>query len=225
MAARHLTQIALRKSFSRLATTLPHRGLARVSPLIRASFSSTPLSVRFSTSIPAAASEELVRPGKPLADAVNANEELSPQAIPGGLPLPQPSTASFEIQVSPRCVQRMKTLSSRRGGKELALRISVEGGGCSGFQYVFRIEDVSDLEASTTLVDARIYRPGDEKEDEVDLLFEVDGMRFVTDSVSVGYLNGAEIDFEDGMMRSGFVVQANPNAGSGCSCGTSFTPK
>lgn len=81
------------------------------------------------------------------------------------------------------------------------LRVSVEGGGCSGFQYKF------DLVATAA--------PDD-------LVIERDRARVLVDPVSLGFLNGAEIDFVDDLIGASFKIH-NPNATASCGCGTSFT--
>jgi len=81
-----------------------------------------------------------------------------------------------------------------------ALRVAVEGGGCSGFQYEIK------LDAPT----------GD------DLVLEGDGQKVVVDSVSLPFLTGAVIDFTDELIGARFVIE-NPNATSACGCGTSFS--
>jgi iron-sulfur cluster assembly accessory protein len=81
------------------------------------------------------------------------------------------------------------------------LRVSVEGGGCSGFQYKF------DLVA---------------KPDSDDLILEKSGATVLIDPVSLGYMDGAEIDFVDDLMGASFKIK-NPVATASCGCGTSFT--
>jgi iron-sulfur cluster assembly accessory protein len=81
------------------------------------------------------------------------------------------------------------------------LRVSVEGGGCSGFQYKFELIAAPDSD---------------------DLVIERAGARVVIDQMSVGYLGGAEIDFVDDLMGQAFKIK-NPNATSSCGCGTSFS--
>jgi iron-sulfur cluster assembly accessory protein len=81
------------------------------------------------------------------------------------------------------------------------LRVSVEGGGCSGFQYKFDI--------------AR-----DRGDD--DIVISREGATVLIDSISVGYLGGAEIDFVDGLIGASFKIN-NPNATASCGCGTSFS--
>ncbi len=82
-----------------------------------------------------------------------------------------------------------------------ALRVSVEGGGCSGFQYKFDL--VADREAD-------------------DLVIEREGAVVVIDEMSVGYMEGSEIDFVDELIGASFKIQ-NPNATAACGCGTSFS--
>ncbi len=81
-----------------------------------------------------------------------------------------------------------------------ALRVAVEGGGCSGFQYDIRLDDPA----------------------EDDLVLEKDGARVLIDPVSLPFLADAEIDFSDELIGARFVVR-NPNATSSCGCGTSFS--
>lgn len=83
---------------------------------------------------------------------------------------------------------------------DACLRVAVEGGGCSGFQYDIRLEDAAA---------------------EDDLILERDGARVLIDPVSLPFLANAEIDFADELIGARFVVN-NPNATSSCGCGTSF---
>ena len=82
------------------------------------------------------------------------------------------------------------------------LRVFVQGGGCSGFQYGLMIDEGS----------------GDPESDQV---FEVNGVRLLVDPVSLRYLKNAEVDFVDNNMGGGFTIK-NPNAKSTCGCGSSF---
>ena len=81
-----------------------------------------------------------------------------------------------------------------------ALRVAVEGGGCSGFQYEIKLDDAAAD----------------------DLVLEKDGARVLIDPVSLPFLADAEIDFADELIGARFVVK-NPNATSSCGCGTSFS--
>ena len=81
------------------------------------------------------------------------------------------------------------------------LRVAVKGGGCSGFQYVFKIV---------------------EKVNEDDQVFEKDDCRVIIDKKSLQFLEGAEIDYNEELIGSSFKI-INPNASSSCGCGTSFS--
>ena len=81
-----------------------------------------------------------------------------------------------------------------------ALRVAVEGGGCSGFQYDIRLDD-----------------PADD-----DLVLEGEGQKVVVDSVSLPFLSNAVIDFSEELIGARFTIE-NPNATSSCGCGTSFS--
>ena len=85
-------------------------------------------------------------------------------------------------------------------GEQKSLRVAVEGGGCSGFQYDIKLDD-----------------PADD-----DLVIEKDGRKVLVDSVSLPFLENAVIDFTDELIGARFVVE-NPNAKSSCGCGTSFS--
>lgn len=101
-------------------------------------------------------------------------------------------------KVTPRAFERLSEIGAAEQGK--ALRIAVEGGGCSGFQYEIDLDDV--------------------KED--DLVLEHGGEKVVIDSVSLPFLADAEIDFTEELIGARFVIN-NPNATSSCGCGTSFS--
>lgn len=103
-----------------------------------------------------------------------------------------------EIIVTQKCVEQLKKII--REPNEF-LRISVEGGGCSGFQYKF------DL---------------DQKFEDDDKMFEKDGTKVVVDSISLDYIKGATLDYQEELIRSSFKIVNNPLAEQGCSCGASF---
>lgn len=86
-------------------------------------------------------------------------------------------------------------------GQSKCLRIAVEGGGCSGFQYEIKLED---------------------EEFEDDTVFNKNGAKVVIDSTSLEFLAGATIDFSEEIIGAKFVIQ-NPNVTSSCGCGTSFS--
>jgi iron-sulfur cluster insertion protein len=92
-------------------------------------------------------------------------------------------------------------LITEEGNPGLQLRIYVSGGGCSGFQYGFAFEESA----------------GDG-----DLVIEKDGVKLLIDPTSLQYLNGAEVDYQESLDGSRFVIR-NPNAKSSCGCGSSFS--
>jgi iron-sulfur cluster assembly accessory protein len=104
------------------------------------------------------------------------------------------------ITLSERAVRRIAELLASEGSSAL-LRVSVEGGGCSGFQYRFDV-------VQETAPD--------------DLLVERDGARVAVDPVSLGFVQGAELDFVDDLIGASFKMN-NPNVTAACGCGTSFT--
>lgn len=105
------------------------------------------------------------------------------------------------VQVTESAVAKVKSLLEEEGNFDLKLRVFVTGGGCSGFSYGFTFDElVADDDAVT----------------------EVGGIQVVVDAMSYPYLVGANIDYEQGLSGSRFVVQ-NPNATSTCGCGSSFS--
>lgn len=104
------------------------------------------------------------------------------------------------ITLSPQAVKRLKQIAASKDLARAALRIVIDGGGCSGFQYNFKLdgEQVAD-----------------------DLCFETDGAVVLIDPVSFEFVKGAEVDFKENLMGATFVIN-NPNAASGCGCGSSF---
>jgi iron-sulfur cluster insertion protein len=107
--------------------------------------------------------------------------------------------AAPPVGVSASAARRVAELIAKEPGKRL--RLSVSGGGCSGFQYGF------ELDSST---------------EEGDVLIERDGAEVVVDGMSQLYLAGAELDWVEDLTGSYFRVN-NPNASSSCGCGTSFS--
>ncbi|MBB4103602.1 iron-sulfur cluster insertion protein ErpA [Allorhizobium borbori] len=104
------------------------------------------------------------------------------------------------ITLSESAARRISQIVGSEAGKE-ALRISVEGGGCSGFSYKF------DLAAGA---------------DNDDVVIERDGAKVLIDSMSLVYMEGSEIDFVDNLLGQSFQIK-NPNAVASCGCGTSFS--
>jgi len=105
-----------------------------------------------------------------------------------------------KILLTERAAKRIRAILSKEAHPSM-LRVSVEGGGCSGFRYDFKIET---------------EQAGD------DLVLEHDGATVLIDPVSVDFLEGCEIDFVDDLIGASFQIR-NPNATSSCGCGTSFS--
>ena len=104
------------------------------------------------------------------------------------------------VTLSETAAQRIHDISQREG-RPIMLRVAVEGGGCSGFQYQFDLVDAAG---------------------EDDLKVERDGAAAVVDIVSLALLGGSEIDFIDNLTGAEFRIR-NPNAKSSCGCGVSFS--
>ena len=105
------------------------------------------------------------------------------------------------ITLTDSAAKKVKELVEAEGNSELALRVAVRPGGCSGFSYemFFDSEFASD-----------------------DLKADYNGVKVVVDSASLQYLNGASLDYKEGLMGAGFTVN-NPNTTRSCGCGQSFS--
>jgi len=110
------------------------------------------------------------------------------------------ATLAPEIALTAAAAARVAAIAAKQG-KPAILRLSVEGGGCSGFQYKFGFADAAE---------------GD------DAIAETDGVRLVVDSISLDLVRGAAVDYVEELGGAAFRV-TNPNAASGCGCGTSFS--
>lgn len=104
------------------------------------------------------------------------------------------------VRISERAAKRVAEIL-RAEPQPAMLRVAVTGGGCSGFQYNFALEDTRT---------------------EDDLVIERDGAVVLIDSISLDFLKGSEIDFVDDLIGASFKIN-NPNAQSSCGCGTSFS--
>lgn len=114
------------------------------------------------------------------------------------------SVESFQpaaMQFSETAANKVKGLIEEEGNERLMLRVFITGGGCSGFQYGFTFDE--DLEEDDTVVVR-------------------DGVRLVVDPMSFQYLEGAEVDYTEGLEGSRFIIN-NPNATTTCGCGSSFS--
>ena len=103
--------------------------------------------------------------------------------------------------MNPGAINKIKELLAEENNPNLKLRMFVQGGGCSGFQYGFTF---------------------DEEANEDDFDFEFDGVHLLVDSMSSQYLQGAEIDYTESLQGSQFSIK-NPNAQTTCGCGSSFS--
>lgn len=107
---------------------------------------------------------------------------------------------SAAVTITADALSQLRSLLEKESNPDLALRVFVSGGGCSGLQYGMAFDDN--------------VRPGDE-------IVEQGGVRILVDDFSAPYIRGSEIDYVDGLMGAGFTVH-NPNAVRSCSCGHSF---
>jgi iron-sulfur cluster assembly accessory protein len=108
-------------------------------------------------------------------------------------------TLTVPPKVTPRAFARLAEINDG-SGEAKALRVAVEGGGCSGFQYEIKLDEPTAD----------------------DLVLEQDGQKVVVDSVSLPFLADAVIDFTEELIGARFTIE-NPNATSSCGCGTSFS--
>jgi len=109
-------------------------------------------------------------------------------------------TATPDLTLSERAADRIRALGEAEG-HPVMLRVAVEGGGCSGFQYLFDLVEAPEAD---------------------DLRIERDGAAALVDTVSLALLKGSEIDFVDELAGAEFRIR-NPNAKSSCGCGVSFS--
>ncbi len=103
------------------------------------------------------------------------------------------------MTLSPSAAARVATIAAKQG-KPAILRLSVEGGGCSGFQYKFGLAEAAEAD---------------------DLVVERDGVTLVVDPVSLDLVGGSMVDYVESLGGAAFKVE-NPNASAGCGCGSSF---
>ncbi|HWQ86537.1 iron-sulfur cluster insertion protein ErpA [Brevundimonas sp.] len=111
-----------------------------------------------------------------------------------------PSSGGHGLTLSETAARRLEKLG-RDEGHPVMLRVAVDGGGCSGFQYRFELVEAAEAD---------------------DIRIEADGQAAVVDAVSLPFLKGSEIAFVDDLAGAQFVVR-NPNAASSCGCGVSFS--
>ena len=111
-----------------------------------------------------------------------------------------PVAPAVLVSITPRAAEKARALLVEKGAPDGALRVFVVGGGCSGYQYGMAIAREAEAD---------------------DSVIEAEGVRILVDADSVPLINGAEIDYTEDLMKSGFTIY-NPNATSSCACGSSF---
>ncbi|MBL28809.1 MAG: iron-sulfur cluster insertion protein ErpA [Rhodospirillaceae bacterium] len=111
------------------------------------------------------------------------------------------SAVDYGLSMTDGAASRINRIVEEEGLPGLALRVSVSGGGCSGFQYGFTLDDARNAD---------------------DLSLEHDGATIVVDEMSLSLLQGSQIDWQESLEGATFVVK-NPNATASCGCGTSFS--
>ena len=116
-------------------------------------------------------------------------------------PIPLPGMPAAPMDFTAAAAAKVRELIAEEGNAGLKLRVYIQGGGCSGFQYGFEF---------------------DEQQAEDDLAVTTDGVTLVVDPLSLQYLMGASVDYVEGLHGAQFTIR-NPNAKSTCGCGSSFT--
>ena len=111
------------------------------------------------------------------------------------------AVAEMPVVFTDNAVAKVADLIAEEGNPDLKLRVFVQGGGCSGFQYGFTFDEISNDD---------------------DMIVEKGGVQLLIDAMSFQYLTGAEIDYKEDLTGSQFVIR-NPNASSTCGCGSSFS--
>jgi iron-sulfur cluster assembly accessory protein len=112
---------------------------------------------------------------------------------------PQSTVQTSVITMTTAAADKVRELLTQENDPSLALRIFVAGGGCSGLQYGMTLDEEQDG----------------------DTVLQQEGFRVLLDEMSIGYIDGSEVDYVDSLMGAGFTVN-NPNAVSSCGCGHSF---
>ncbi|KAK3010718.1 hypothetical protein RJ639_012120 [Escallonia herrerae] len=132
---------------------------------------------------------------------LSSSSALPDHQSPSSSPSPSPSVDA--VHLTDNCVRRMKELQADEAQGKM-LRLSIEAGGCSGFQYNFLLDDKTNAD---------------------DRIFERDGVQLVVDKISLDFVKGATVDYVEELIRSAFQVSTNPSAVGGCSCKSSFMVK
>ena len=123
-------------------------------------------------------------------------------SLPGAAaPAPDYQSLDRPMQFTAAAAAKVRELIAEKGNADLALRVYIQGGGCSGFQYGFEF---------------------DENRAEDDLAIVTEGVTLLVDPLSLQYLMGASVDYVESLHGAQFTIR-NPNATSTCGCGSSFT--
>ncbi|MFC6840235.1 iron-sulfur cluster insertion protein ErpA [Xanthomonas theicola] len=122
-------------------------------------------------------------------------------SLPGPAPTPDYQSLERPLNFTQAAAAKVRELIGEEGNAALALRVYIQGGGCSGFQYGFEF---------------------DENCAEDDLSVRTDDVALLVDPLSLQYLMGAEVDYSEGLHGAQFVIR-NPNAKTTCGCGSSFS--
>ncbi|MBB4127678.1 iron-sulfur cluster insertion protein [Xanthomonas translucens] len=122
-------------------------------------------------------------------------------SLPSAAPAPDYQSLERPLNFTQAAASKVRELIREEGNDALALRVYIQGGGCSGFQYGFEF---------------------DENRAEDDLSVRTDDVTLLVDPLSLQYLMGAEVDYSEGLHGAQFVIR-NPNAKTTCGCGSSFS--
>ncbi|CTP90465.1 iron-sulfur cluster insertion protein ErpA [Xanthomonas sp. CFBP 8703] len=122
-------------------------------------------------------------------------------SLPSAAPAPDYQSLERPLNFTQAAAAKVRELIREEGNDALALRVYIQGGGCSGFQYGFEF---------------------DENRAEDDLSVRTDEVTLLVDPLSLQYLMGAEVDYSEGLHGAQFVIR-NPNAKTTCGCGSSFS--
>ncbi|EFC49730.1 predicted protein [Naegleria gruberi] len=114
---------------------------------------------------------------------------------------------SNSLLITEACAKRIKDINEKKGAHDRMLRVIVESGGCSGYQVEFT------------------FSKQVEQDDQVFIHNNYPESKVIADSITMSFIKGSTIDFVESMAKTAFVLEKNPNAETGCSCGTSFSVK
>ena len=122
-------------------------------------------------------------------------------SLPGATPAPNYQTLDRPLNFTRAAAAKVRELIDEEGNQALALRVYIQGGGCSGFQYGFEF---------------------DENRADDDVAVDTDQVTLLVDPLSLQYLMGSEVDYTESLQGAQFVIR-NPNAKTTCGCGSSFS--